>query len=124
MADAGPAYATAAADGTLTARVVGALWWDRSRGAEQIPDLLAMRERLTTGRVRATTVKIMQDGIAENQTAAMLGPYLTGCGCVSDNSGISFVDPEALKTYVTSTRRARLPGALPRAGRPRRTRGP
>ncbi len=102
MADAGPAYATAARDGTLTARVVGALWWDRSRGTEQIPELVARRELLTAGRMSATSVKIMQDGIAENRTAAMLGPYLTECGCASDDSGISFVEPEALKTYVTA----------------------
>jgi predicted amidohydrolase YtcJ len=43
----------------------------------------------------------MQDGIAENHTAAMLSPYLTGCGCASDNSGISFVEPAVLKEYVT-----------------------
>jgi predicted amidohydrolase YtcJ len=45
-------------------------------------------------------VKIMQDGVAENHTAAMLAPYLTGHGHASDNSGISFVDPEALKAHV------------------------
>jgi predicted amidohydrolase YtcJ len=101
MSDPGPAYVTAARAGTLTARVVGALWWDRARGADQIPGLLELRERYTVGRMRATTVKIMQDGIAENQTAAMLGPYLTGCGCASDNSGISFVEPGALCAYVT-----------------------
>ena len=43
----------------------------------------------------------MQDGIAENHTAAMLAPYLTGCGCSSDNSGISFVEPDELRKYVT-----------------------
>jgi predicted amidohydrolase YtcJ len=102
MSDPGPAYVTAAREGTLTARVVGALWWDRARGAEQIPELLELRERYTVGRMRATTVKIMQDGIAENHTAAMLGPYLTGCGCASDNSGISFVEPRALRAYVTA----------------------
>ena len=32
-------------DGALTARVVGALWWDRERGAEQIPELVDRRER-------------------------------------------------------------------------------
>jgi predicted amidohydrolase YtcJ len=100
MADAGPAYVTAAREGTLTARVVGALWWDRSRGIEQTPELLDQRERLTIGRMRATRVKIMQDGIAENHTAAMLGPYLDGSGCASGNSGLSFVEPEALKAYV------------------------
>ncbi|MFI0820183.1 amidohydrolase [Streptomyces sp. NPDC021098] len=103
MADPTPAYHAALDDGLLTARVVGALWWDRARGAEQIPELLARREATERGRaLRATTVKIMQDGVAENHTAAMLGPYLTGCGCASDNSGISFVDPGELKSHVTA----------------------
>jgi predicted amidohydrolase YtcJ len=99
--DAAAAYAKAARDGALTARVVAALWWDRTRGADQIPDLLAARERLTEGRLRATSVKIMQDGIAENHTAAMLSPYLDACGHASGNAGISFVDPVALREHVT-----------------------
>ncbi|MFF4399759.1 amidohydrolase [Streptomyces sp. NPDC001480] len=101
MTDPAPAYQAALDRGLLTARVVGALWWDRERGAEQLPELLARRAELSRGRFRAGTVKIMQDGIAENHTAALLDPYLTGCGCASDNSGISFVEPEALKKYVT-----------------------
>ncbi|MER7398912.1 amidohydrolase [Streptomyces sp. NPDC000151] len=101
MADPSPAYAAAVRAGQLTARVTGSLWWDRARGTEQLPELLARREELTAGRLRATTVKIMQDGIAENHTAALLHPYLTACGCASDNSGISFIEPEALRHYVT-----------------------
>ncbi|MFD3376359.1 MULTISPECIES: amidohydrolase [unclassified Streptomyces] len=101
MTDPTPAYHEAVDRGLLTARVVGALWWDRSRGGEQIPELAARREESSRGRFRATTVKVMQDGIAENHTAALLGPYLTGCGCASDNSGISFVEPDELKKYVT-----------------------
>lgn len=95
------AYVHAAAEGTLTARVVGALWWDRLRGLEQIEDLVALRERGTAGRFRATTVKIMQDGVCENFTAAVLEPYLDGHGHPTDNRGISFVEPELLKEAVT-----------------------
>ncbi|MFF7546320.1 amidohydrolase [Streptomyces canus] len=101
MTDPAPSYHAALDRGLLTARVVGALWWDRARSGEQIPELVARREELNRGRFRATTVKVMQDGIAENHTAAMLDPYLTGCGCSSDNSGISFVEPGALRQYVT-----------------------
>ncbi|WP_371563891.1 amidohydrolase [Streptomyces canus] len=101
MTDPAPSYHAALDRGLLTARVVGALWWDRERGAEQIPELVARREELNRGRFRATTVKVMQDGIAENHTAAMLDPYLTGCGCSTDNSGISFVEPGELRKYVT-----------------------
>ena len=66
------------ATATLTARVVGALWWDRERGAEQIAELVERRDAGRVGRFAATTVKIMQDGVAENFTAAMLEPYLDG----------------------------------------------
>jgi predicted amidohydrolase YtcJ len=85
----------------LTARVVGALWWDRYRGAEQVDELIEMRERGRVGRFAATTVKIMQDGIVENFTAGSLQPYLDADGRPTDNAGLSFVDPAALKGYVT-----------------------
>ncbi|MFE7843802.1 amidohydrolase [Microbacterium sp. NPDC057407] len=98
--DPGPAYLRAAADGTLTARVVGAIWWDRTKGLEQIPSLLERRERYRGGRFAATSVKIMQDGVAENFTAAMLEPYGDGHGHFTDNSGISFVPPEILDEAV------------------------
>ncbi|MFJ6381719.1 amidohydrolase [Kitasatospora sp. NPDC092039] len=101
MADPSTAYLAAARSGALTARVTGALWWDRDRGAEQIPELVRRREELSHGRFRAGSVKIMQDGIAENFTAAMTTPYLDGCGCATANSGLSFVDPAALRGYVT-----------------------
>ncbi|RSM98107.1 amidohydrolase [Nonomuraea sp. WAC 01424] len=93
------AYEAAADASILTGRVVGALWWDRDRGEEQIPDLLA--RRTTTGRFRAASVKIMQDGVAENYTAAMTSPYLDGCGCRTGNSGISFIGPADLRAHIT-----------------------
>ncbi|GGY48350.1 amidohydrolase [Streptomyces xanthochromogenes] len=101
MDDPADAYVAAARDGSLTARVVGALWWDRERGAEQIPELVERRRELSRGRFRAGTVKIMQDGVAETGTAALLGPYLDACGCTTANTGTSFVDPAELRSHVT-----------------------
>jgi predicted amidohydrolase YtcJ len=101
MTDASAAYVRAEAEQRLTARVVGALWWDRSRGAEQVPELVERRARLAGERFRATYVKIMQDGIAENFTAGMTTPYLDACGHGTDNTGLSFVDPVALAEHVT-----------------------
>ncbi|CCK25459.1 metal-dependent glycoprotease [Streptomyces davaonensis JCM 4913] len=101
MDDPAEAYVAAARDGSLTARVVGALWWDRGRGAEQISELVARRRELECGRFRAGTVKLMLDGVAENGTAALLEPYLDGCGCATANRGTSFVDPGQLPKYVT-----------------------
>jgi predicted amidohydrolase YtcJ len=102
MQDNGATYLRAAREGLLTSTVVGALWWDRDRGEEQVPDLVARREALTHGRFSATTVKIMQDGIAENGTAALVEPYLDRCGHRTDNAGLSFVDPTRLPAYVAA----------------------
>ncbi|MEV3988702.1 amidohydrolase [Streptomyces sp. NPDC049837] len=101
MDDPSGAYLAAARDGSLTARVSGALWWDRERGAEQIPGLVERRDALGHGRFRAGTVKIMLDGVAENGTAALLDPYLDRCGCATANRGTSFVDRDRLPDYVT-----------------------
>ncbi|MGY1813561.1 amidohydrolase [Blastococcus sp. SYSU D00820] len=99
-----PTYLEAAGSGRLTGRVVGALWWDRSRGLEQVADLVDRRAAAGgatgTGRFRATSVKIMQDGVAENGTAGMLAPYLDVCGCQTANSGLSHVDPVLLTEAV------------------------
>jgi predicted amidohydrolase YtcJ len=96
------AYLRAAGNDDLTARVVGSLWWDRERGQDQIDELLDLRERGRSGRFSATAVKIMQDGVCETFTAAVLEPYLDRRGQVTDKRGISFVEPEALKGYVAA----------------------
>jgi hypothetical protein len=46
----------------------------------------------------------MQDGVAENFTAGLLDPYLDPGSChhhSPDGAGLSYVDPEALRDYVT-----------------------
>jgi predicted amidohydrolase YtcJ len=95
------AYRSLAGAGRLTARVVGALWWDRHRGTEQIPDLLSQRETGHAGRFHPTTVKIMSDGVMENYTGALLEPYCDGCGGRTDNYGLSYVDAEGLAVAVS-----------------------
>jgi predicted amidohydrolase YtcJ len=102
MDDPGSTYVEAAATGELRSHVVGALWWDRNQGVEQVADLVGRREALTGGRFRATTVKVMQDGVAENGTASLLEPYLDRCGHGTDNSGHSFLDAQAVKDAVAA----------------------
>ncbi len=94
-------YLTAVDRDTLTGRVVGALWWERSKGLEQIDDLVALRAGGQVGRFAATSVKIMQDGVCENFTGATLDPYLDEHGHPTDNRGLSMVEPELLKEAVT-----------------------
>ncbi|MGW7434031.1 amidohydrolase [Streptomyces sp. NPDC054861] len=94
-------YLACDADGSLTARVRGALWWERDQDLGQIDSLLARREKAAAGRrFTAGSVKIMQDGVVENFSAAMLEPYLDSCGCPGDNAGISMVDPAVLRDAV------------------------
>ncbi|MFK4731429.1 amidohydrolase family protein [Agromyces mediolanus] len=91
--DPAEAYLRADRAGRLTARVTGALWWDRTRGLEQIPELVERRERFRGTRFSTPTVKIMQDGIIESETAALLAPYRAAHA----ETGLSFVDPELLR---------------------------
>jgi predicted amidohydrolase YtcJ len=96
-------YLEAARSGALTARVRGALWWDRAAGADQIADILGRREMsVPARRFSARTVKIMQDGVAENFTAGMLEPYLDSCGCQSNERGLSHVDADELRAHVSA----------------------
>jgi hypothetical protein len=95
-------YLDLASSGQLTARVVGALWWDRARGLEQVEELAARRARGPVGRFRPSAVKIMLDGVCETFTASMLSPYLDGHGHATDNNGIDFIDPSLLPAIVTA----------------------
>jgi hypothetical protein len=107
-------YLRAAESGRLTARVRGALWWERERGAEQIQRFLERRaagRAAGNGRFDPGSIKIMQDGIIENRTAALNSPYFEPCACRGHGaadpgadrdgaSGLSFVDPARLREYV------------------------
>jgi predicted amidohydrolase YtcJ len=101
-ADPLTAYLRAAQAGTLLASVVGALWWDRDRGLEQLGELLDRRSAGQAGNFHATSVKMMLDGVAENHTAAMLEPYLDHDGCSTGQAGLDFIDPGELPAFVTA----------------------
>ena len=100
MADSLDTYIDLADAEELTGKVVLAMWWDRDRGAEQIPELVERRARAQAHGVRATSVKIMQDGVCETFTAAMLDPYLDRDGHATDNRGLSFIPADDLREYV------------------------
>ena len=99
-------YLRAASSGRLTARVRGALWWERDRGQEQIEAFIERRRigrAEGDGRFDPGSIKIMQDGIIENGTAGLTSPYVAPCSCHSTtaNSGLSFIDPDLLRGHVT-----------------------
>jgi predicted amidohydrolase YtcJ len=99
-------YLDGVARGVLRSRVSAALWWERGEGLAQLDGLLERRARVEAlGRpdvLRAATIKIMVDGVAENFTAAMSRPYLDAEGGDTGHSGLTFVDADELVAAVTA----------------------
>ncbi|OAV62610.1 amidohydrolase [Enteractinococcus helveticum] len=92
-------YQQMLSDGTLSARVSGSMWWIPGNGPEDVCEILQRVSEAKVGGFEVTSVKIMQDGMCENCTAAMLAPY--------DNvhpeiSGDSVIPPEDLSRIVTA----------------------
>lgn len=102
IVDVYDAYERAASEGRLTARVIAALFWDPGLGLSQIPGLVARREAASGGKFRATTIKIMQDGIPENHTAALHAPYFDGEGHPTEVTGESLIPAEELERVVSA----------------------
>lgn len=90
------AYRRAVESGRLLASVRGSLWWDRTRGVEQIDELERMSEE-GIGRYRPGSVKLMLDGVVENFTASVLHPYHGG----DAGLGLDFIPGNDLKEIVT-----------------------
>jgi hypothetical protein len=91
-------YAALDAARELTVHAVLAQWWEREKGVEQVADMEQRRKQFTNGHVHVTSAKIMQDGVMENYTAAMLEPYLVA----GSPQGIPMLQPAALNAAVTA----------------------
>ena len=82
-------------------------WSARSGGTASSASTRSPTSWSVAGRSRAagiapTSIKIMQDGVCENFTAAMLSPYLDGRGHSTGNAGHSFVAADELKEVVVA----------------------
>jgi predicted amidohydrolase YtcJ len=105
------AYLALAGRGELTGRAALALRWAPGRGIDQVPELLARQRQLAddgAGRLRAPTVKIFQDGIVEDSTAAMLEPYLDERGRPGRDRGDITYEPYALRDICVALDEARF----------------
>src|SRR5689334_21552052 len=96
------AFPALAERGELTGRVVGALGWDEARGVDQVPELVARRERTAAPRYAPTSVKFFADGVIESFTAALLEPYLDAAGRLTGERGESILDPAAFGDAVAA----------------------
>ena len=100
------AYRRALEDGTLKVHVVGAQWWERSEGVEQLQEMISLRDEVAAlgreDRLSIGSIKFMVDGVAENHTAAMLEPYRDGHGHSTDNRGLSFIPAERLREFAVA----------------------
>ena len=79
--------------GELTVKAVAAMRIDPERHQSQISEFVRWRNEYTRGRVRATAVKIFEDGVIESQTAALFEAYLNN----PTNRGWLNIEPEELK---------------------------
>lgn len=94
-----PAYFETVSDGSLRARVTGSMWWPPEAGPEYLDE---MRERIRAAHesgLPVRSVKIMQDGICENCTAALIEPYR---GVHPETRGESVIAPDDLKAITAA----------------------
>lgn len=99
LPDSLPTYFETLADESLRARVSGSMWWPPTAGLEYLDEI---QERIRTARANGfdvRSVKIMQDGICENCTAALTEPYR---GVHPDTRGESVIDPGDLKLITAA----------------------
>ncbi|WP_433411445.1 amidohydrolase [Microtetraspora malaysiensis] len=83
-------YRRAAADGSLRARVTGALWWPRDASEGTLAELVEQRRGCPPdSRFACTAIKIMYDGVCETHTAALSRPYI---GVAGAGTGLTFFD--------------------------------
>jgi predicted amidohydrolase YtcJ len=96
------AYAAAEAEGRLTARVIAAIPVDVDRGADQVPELEALRDRYLGRLLRPVAAKIFLDGVIEGGTAALLEPYADRPGWAGELA----LSPDSLEAIVSALDRA------------------
>ena len=101
--DFSPEYRALLDSGELTGRATGALWVARGFDGKSIPafvaELVERRDRYGAEGLDLSTAKIMVDGVAENETAAMQDPYLDECSCAKGD-GLAYFSPAELDELV------------------------
>ncbi|WP_375389522.1 amidohydrolase [uncultured Amnibacterium sp.] len=110
------AYLAAVGTGRLSVLVTGALWLERGFAQGDVDGvvaaLVAARDRIgdrrgpSGGRFRATSIKVMLDGVPESRTAALKQPYLDADGVPTDVLGPTHFAPQVLDAVAPALARA------------------
>lgn len=99
LPDCLPAYLDTLADGSLCALVTGSMWWPPAKGADYLPEMYRRIAEARKSGFDVHSVKIMQDGICENCTAALIEPYT---GVHPEVRGDSVIAPDELAKITTA----------------------
>ncbi|MGO1538748.1 MAG: amidohydrolase [Leucobacter sp.] len=99
LPDCIPTYLETLNDGSLRARVTGSIWWPAGSGIEALDGVLAKLRECQEAGFAVDSIKIMQDGICENCTAALIDPYT---GVDPESVGESVIAPDQLMKIVTA----------------------
>ncbi len=95
-------YREARRRGLLRLRVSVSLASDPQRGAEQVAELVALRDEFDAEGLRVNAVKLFADGVIEARTAGMLAPYADRPG----ERGTYFWDDARLRAVTSGLARA------------------
>ncbi|WP_084396643.1 amidohydrolase [Henriciella aquimarina] len=91
------AYQAVMESGSLTSHVSLAFKWENGGSLEQIPVILEASERAREAGITAKSVKLYEDGVIPQRTAAMIEPYAGD----TDFRGKLQIPPETLTQAVT-----------------------
>ena len=81
----------------LTVKTVAAMGYSPTMPMTQLDQFVEWRQKYRGKRLRATSVKIAEDGVIESKTAALIEPYLGGNG---SERGWLNIEPEKLNSLA------------------------
>jgi predicted amidohydrolase YtcJ len=95
------AWLRAEDEGMLSVRAILDLWaYPSMNDDEQIKELTALYRNDPESLLRMSQIKVYDDGILINSTAAMLEPYLETLGEIPSKNGINYFSQERLTRYI------------------------
>jgi predicted amidohydrolase YtcJ len=95
------AWLRAEREGQLSVRAILDLWaYPSMNDDEQIKKLAALYQNDPESLLRISQIKVYDDGILINSTAAMLEPYLETLGEIPSNNGLNYFSEERLTRYI------------------------